>query len=353
MPVLLFFLTCVRFAQSGTDESIITASLEAAQQEGGPIVPPIFPSDDIPINTVTGEPDDVTTESQLKYCEKHMSVLLQRLHDSDLALVRITSRLDILTGALIAISSKLDTMSTREEMQHVQVLGAPCRDDRECSGVRVDTVCGEGGRCECAAGLQEVAVGRCEPYPHLSESCRRDADCLGAVANSTCVDNACACLPRLLREGDTVCRQPRLSEVCLDSGDCADHHAVCGTEGRCSCPHGFWNDNNITCRAYPRLSDACTSDAQCQVLTENSTCAAGICSCVSGLWQRRDTECAPGASHGELCEADAECAATSARLSCSLGLCGCVPSAATARFVRFGAHHYHQVLKAKFGLTDR
>jgi NAD+ kinase len=31
----------------------------------------------------------------------------------------------------------------------------------------------------------------------------------------------------------------------------------------------------------------------------------------------------------------------------------CRPSAATARFVRFGEHHYHQVLKAKFGLTDR
>lgn len=31
----------------------------------------------------------------------------------------------------------------------------------------------------------------------------------------------------------------------------------------------------------------------------------------------------------------------------------CVPSAATARFVRFGVHHYHQVLKAKFGLLDR
>jgi NAD+ kinase len=31
----------------------------------------------------------------------------------------------------------------------------------------------------------------------------------------------------------------------------------------------------------------------------------------------------------------------------------CVPAAATAKFVRFGAHHYHQVLKAKFGLTDR
>ena len=29
------------------------------------------------------------------------------------------------------------------------------------------------------------------------------------------------------------------------------------------------------------------------------------------------------------------------------------PSTATARFVRFGAHHYHQILKAKFGLTDR
>jgi len=31
----------------------------------------------------------------------------------------------------------------------------------------------------------------------------------------------------------------------------------------------------------------------------------------------------------------------------------CTPSTKTARFVRFGAHHYHQVLKAKFGLADR
>ena len=31
----------------------------------------------------------------------------------------------------------------------------------------------------------------------------------------------------------------------------------------------------------------------------------------------------------------------------------CRPSEATARFVRLGEHHYHQVLKAKFGLLDR
>ena len=29
------------------------------------------------------------------------------------------------------------------------------------------------------------------------------------------------------------------------------------------------------------------------------------------------------------------------------------PSATTASFVRFGAHHFHQILKAKFGLADR
>ena len=28
---------------------------------------------------------------------------------------------------------------------------------------------------------------------------------------------------------------------------------------------------------------------------------------------------------------------------------GCSPSAATARFVRFGAYRYHQILKSKFG----
>jgi NAD+ kinase len=31
----------------------------------------------------------------------------------------------------------------------------------------------------------------------------------------------------------------------------------------------------------------------------------------------------------------------------------CVPAAATANFVRFGTYKYHQILKAKFGLTDR
>ena len=31
----------------------------------------------------------------------------------------------------------------------------------------------------------------------------------------------------------------------------------------------------------------------------------------------------------------------------------CTPSTSTARFVRFGAHHYNKVLKAKFGLADR
>jgi NAD+ kinase len=44
------------------------------------------------------------------------------------------------------------------------------------------------------------------------------------------------------------------------------------------------------------------------------------------------------------------------RAVCDLGdgsTVRCVPSTATARFVRFGTHHYHQVLKAKFGLTDR
>lgn len=41
---------------------------------------------------------------------------------------------------------------------------------------------------------------------------------------------------------------------------------------------------------------------------------------------------------------------------CGLGTASrvrCVPANETARFVRFGAHHYHQVLKAKFGLLDR
>jgi NAD+ kinase len=31
----------------------------------------------------------------------------------------------------------------------------------------------------------------------------------------------------------------------------------------------------------------------------------------------------------------------------------CRSAAQTARFVRFGPHHYHQILKTKFGLNDR
>jgi NAD+ kinase len=42
--------------------------------------------------------------------------------------------------------------------------------------------------------------------------------------------------------------------------------------------------------------------------------------------------------------------------ACALGegdVVRCSPSAATARFVRFGDERYHQILKAKFGLADR
>ncbi len=31
----------------------------------------------------------------------------------------------------------------------------------------------------------------------------------------------------------------------------------------------------------------------------------------------------------------------------------CRPATETASFVRLSAHHFHQILKAKFGLTDR
>ena len=33
--------------------------------------------------------------------------------------------------------------------------------------------------------------------------------------------------------------------------------------------------------------------------------------------------------------------------------CAAAPPTRSARFVRFGARHFHQILKAKFGLTDR
>jgi NAD+ kinase len=48
--------------------------------------------------------------------------------------------------------------------------------------------------------------------------------------------------------------------------------------------------------------------------------------------------------------------AVDGRTVCNLtagALVRCVPSVSTARFVRFGGHRYHQVLKAKFGLIDR
>lgn len=64
--------------------------------------------------------------------------------------------------------------------------------------------------------------------------------------------------------------------------------------------------------------------------------------------ERVDIEVLGGAHNASL--------AVDGRASCTLvegATARCRPSAATARFVRFGEHHYHQVLKAKFGLLDR
>ena len=58
----------------------------------------------------------------------------------------------------------------------------------------------------------------------------------------------------------------------------------------------------------------------------------------------------------EVIDVHAASVAIDGRPVCSLSIGArvrCRPSTATASFVRFGEHHYHQVLKAKFGLHDR
>lgn len=58
----------------------------------------------------------------------------------------------------------------------------------------------------------------------------------------------------------------------------------------------------------------------------------------------------------EVLDGNTASVAVDGRATCSLSggaKVTCRPSVATARFVRFGEHHYHQVLKAKFGLLDR
>ncbi|KAF0307401.1 hypothetical protein FJT64_021263 [Amphibalanus amphitrite] len=193
-------------------------------------------------------------------------------------LVTISSRQESFAEAMDTISSRLDTLASRLDTGAAAprgvVLGAPCRADTECIDLRPDAACGADGRCQCAEGLQEVVAGRCLPYPRLSESCRRDADCLGAVADSACTDGVCSCRWGLLAD-DGACRKPRLSEPCKLSDHCDSQNAMCDNDFHCSCLFGYWNDGNITCRPYPRLAESCNSTAECEVLTTNATCVKG------------------------------------------------------------------------------
>ncbi|XP_043221323.1 multiple epidermal growth factor-like domains protein 11 isoform X2 [Amphibalanus amphitrite] len=261
--------------------------------------------------------------------------LHQLLHDTNHRLADIFSRQESLAEALVTISSRqdsfaeaLDTLASRLDTgaaaRRGVVLGAPCRADTECGDLRPDAECGADGQCRCAEGLQEVVAGRCLPYPRLSESCRRDADCLGAVADSTCTDGVCSCRWGLVVDAG-ACRKPRLSEPCKLSDHCDSQNAMCDNDFHCSCLFGYWNDGNITCRPYPRLAESCNSTAECEVLTTNATCVKGKCACPKGFWERRNDACSPGAGYGERCDQEAECFVTSARFECEYirGICQC------------------------------
>ncbi|KAF0309640.1 Cuticle protein 7 [Amphibalanus amphitrite] len=208
-------------------------------------------------------------------------MLEELLRASDRRFADISGRLDSLAATLAAVSRRRDPLPP--------VLGAPCRTDTECSELQEDAECGADGRCRCGEGLQEVVAGRCLPYPRLSEPCRRDADCLGAVADSACTDGVCACRRGLLTDAG-ACRRARLSEVCTVSEDCDSRRAMCDGGHRCSCRPNYWNDGNITCRAYPRLDESCNSTAQCHYRTSNAACVNGVCTCAEGFWKEFNNE---------------------------------------------------------------
>ena len=161
------------------------------------------------------------------------------------------------------------------------VLGEPCRVDSECSDLLTNTVCGEHGLCTCAAGLLRGPGETCRPAPALSGECRVDRHCEESTPHAVCSpERACHC-PVAMMTLRGQCRPfPRLSERCLSDADCrqATQYAVCSPlTGRCACPRGSWNFNNVLCRPGVSGGRPCLYDRDCSTMQKFTTCIEGVC----------------------------------------------------------------------------
>ncbi|KAL0809015.1 hypothetical protein ABMA28_012663 [Loxostege sticticalis] len=130
-------------------------------------------------------------------------------------------------------------------------IGGSCDIDSDC--VIENTICGVNGTCQCNSTFAEFA-GLCWlESSGFGAACNVSAQCVGALPDSSCIDNVCQCGPTLHFRDNGCWPRTRLFEACSRSSQCYleddSERALCRNSlCQCSFDHPF-SEELGTCRS--------------------------------------------------------------------------------------------------------
>uniref|UniRef100_A0A914YHW7 EGF-like domain-containing protein n=1 Tax=Panagrolaimus superbus TaxID=310955 RepID=A0A914YHW7_9BILA len=243
-----------------------------------------------------------------KQCVNGTKYLLEKQ-----ALLNIkTSKKKIKTTDKMITRSRRDTVAQKKRSLECYPDQKICADGK---GVCIQQL------CQCLHNYV-YSNGKCisEVLP-LGAFCDPDVESPICIANSTCLNGACICMPEKECHAKEIKRSPvnvkSYSESC-NSGDICLNGTIC-VEGHCGCPNGYIFEDDSCTRStgtFRSINSQCLGNDRC---SGGSLCTNSICSCVDGSVEAQG-RCRQ--RPGGRCSYGQSCAGGSV---CQLGLCQCPP----------------------------
>ncbi|XP_015585313.1 prion-like-(Q/N-rich) domain-bearing protein 25 [Cephus cinctus] len=213
-------------------------------------------------------------------------------------------------------------------------IGESCQNDKDCyiEGFHVDIYCRD-SICSCPNGTHLSANGTAciDDVAELGGACESDSDC--AIANSVCLDAACACAEYHYEvQGQCV---GGINATCSTDADCNAKNSVCSSN-LCTCNDGYVMYSMDTCIVVSNYEEECQYDIQCSTSMDNTVCRivqdsesdnetiTGTCTCDTD-YHNRYGACLSKALLGDSCTSAGECYVDSGLdgVACLKGVCRC------------------------------
>ncbi|XP_015598859.1 prion-like-(Q/N-rich) domain-bearing protein 25 isoform X2 [Cephus cinctus] len=183
-------------------------------------------------------------------------------------------------------------------------IGSTCEDNKQCLAYLANSTCSN-MECKCVPGYH-YANSKCYKSVAFGESCNFNEECM-SIIGAECNAGLCTCsIDAVINPQNNNCLPlaQKINDFCSESVQCSKKfgdNSECMGE-KCVCQEHYHFDNKVhRCVVNKRLGDSCEGDYECyqgETGYEEKAlqCIAKQCHCTTGFEKNEDNICVSGAT---------------------------------------------------------